>query len=109
MEKNKKNRAQAMVVVFVYISVVSLMGIYLMMYAANLHSIVVREINHTRAFYAAEAGLIRTLARHGSGGSFTVPIPDASGKVMTVDVFSTATGISGTYREIKARVSNWRK
>jgi len=109
IEKTKKNKAQAMVVVFIYISVVSLMAIYLMMYAANLHSIVIRNINHTRAFYAGEAGLIQSLARQGAGTSLSVPIPDASGNVMAVNVASTGTGIGGTYREITATVSNWRQ
>lgn len=109
MEKTKRNKAQAMVVVFIYISVVSLMAIYLMMYAANLHSIVIREINHTRAFYAGEAGLIQSLSAQGAAGTLTVPIPDAtSGQVITVNITSTATGIDGSYREIKAAVSGWR-
>ena len=109
MEKTKKNKAQAMVVVFIYISVVSLMAIYLMMYAANLHSIVVRDIAHTRAFYAGEAGLIQSLASQGAATSLSVPIPDASGNVMTVNVASSGTGIGGTYRQISATVSNWRQ
>ncbi|MCP4648991.1 MAG: hypothetical protein GY853_02760 [PVC group bacterium] len=59
--KNKNNKAQAMVVVFVYISVISLIAVQITTYASSLRKFVGREILHTKAFYAAEAGLIRKM------------------------------------------------
>ena len=101
MQKSKRNKAQAMVVVFIYISVVSLMAIYMMVYAANMHTMVIREINHTKAFYAAEAALIRGYTDLCAGNPLTtVEFPP-----MTV-VLDAAAAPDG-YTSIRATVSDW--
>lgn len=104
MKKSKRNRAQAMVVVFIYISVVSLMGIYMMTYAANLHNLVIREINHEKAFYAGEAALIRAFSQlcnaNALSGNMSFP-------PMTVTI-NTAAAPDG-YTRIEATVSNWQE
>ncbi|MFH1092870.1 MAG: hypothetical protein V1739_01790 [Candidatus Omnitrophota bacterium] len=103
MQKSKRNKAQAMVVVFIYISVVSLMGVYMMVYAANLNTLVIREINHTKAFYAGEAALIQSFASLCGGGG----VSNMSFPPMTVTVDSA--GIGNGYTRIRATVSNWQQ
>ncbi len=61
-KKNRNNKAQAMIVVFVYVGVLALIAVYVTTYANNLHRMAVKNINHTKAFYAAEAGIIRQMA-----------------------------------------------
>ncbi len=104
MQKSKRNKAQAMVVVFIYISVVSLMGIYMMVYAANLHNMVIREINHTKAFYAGEAALIQSFSQLCTGRPAVV---NMSFPPMTIRVRSAAA--PDGYRRIRATVSNWQQ
>ncbi len=100
--KSKREKAQAMVVVFIYISVVSLMGIYMMVYAANLHNMVIREINYTKAFYAGEAALVQSFTQLCTAGAAAVNItfPPMS---VTVDSAAAPDG----YTRIRATVSNW--
>lgn len=98
MQKSRKNKAQAMVVVFIYISVVSLMGIYMMVYAANLNQLVIREINHTKAFYAGEAGLINSFSQ--GGIALNMSFPPMTATVDTADA-------GGGYTRIRATVSGW--
>lgn len=104
ISNKKREKAQAMVVVFVYISVMSLMGIYMMLYASNLHNLVIREINYQRAFYAAEAGLLHSYSNlcNGGGGDLNLSFPP-----MTVGV--TATGIGNGFSRIRAIVSDWQQ
>ena len=95
-----------MVVVFIYISVVSLMGIYMMVYAANLHDLVIRDINHEKAFYAAEAALIQSFTElcNGRAAPLTVFFPPMTAMVEAdPDGGSPADG----YTRIRATVSNW--
>ena len=117
MQKSKRNKAQAMVVVFIYISVVSLMGIYMMVYAANLHNMVIREINHTKAFYAGEAALIQSFSQLCNAAPPPATIADAvvnmtfppppghTGVPMTAVV--TGADIGNGYIRIRATVSDW--
>lgn len=116
MIKNKRNKAQAMVVVFIYISVVSLMGIYMMVYAANLHNMVIREINHEKGFYAGEAALIQSFSQLCNGEAagavvnMTFPPPPATpGVAMTVVVQANPGGVvpPDGYTRIRATVSDW--
>ncbi len=98
IEKNKKNKAQAMVIVFVYLSVISLMGIYMMTYASNLHTFVAKEVKHQKALNAAESGMVMAMVRmsNGLGGNFA---------------FTTVTGITVTSSvigiQVRVRVDNW--
>lgn len=96
----KRESAQAMIVVFVYISVVSLIGIYLMLMAGNLHSLVAREIRLTQAFYAAQAALVRSIeagaARNFEFGPMTA--------TTTVQADPNGTGLTNLYT---AEVSGW--
>ena len=103
-QKSKKNKAQAMVVVFIYISVVSLMGIYMMVYAANLNNIVTREINHTQAFYAGEAALIQGFSQMCNEGAAALTMDMG---FTTIDV--TTAAAPDNYTRIRARVSGWQK
>ena len=113
MRKRKRNKAQAMVVVFIYISVVSLMGIYMMVYAANLNKLVIREINHAKGFYAGEAALIQSFSQICNGGgarvNMTFPPPAGPGIPMTVVVEANPDGAAPPdgYTRIRATVSNW--
>ena len=95
-----------MVVVFVYISVVSLMGIYMMVYAANLHNMVIREINHEKAFYAGEAALIQSFSQlcNGAGAAVNMTFGDPADPI-TVAVDSAAA--PDGYTRIRATVSDW--
>ena len=108
-KKQKRNKAQAMVVVFIYISVVSLMGIYMMVYASNLHNMVIREINYTKAFYAGEAALIQSFSQLCNAS----PPTAASGAVnMTYAekaIGVTATDIGDGYFRLVATISNWQQ
>ncbi len=101
--KTKKQKAQAMVVAFIYVCVISLIGIYMMTYAKNLHDIVVREVRHSMGFYAGEAGLINAFASldHGGGlpGALSVP-------PMTVTVTEIVFDAAGR-RQLWATVTDW--
>ena len=103
MSKSKKNKAQAMVVVFIYISVVSLMGIYMMVYAANLNKMVIREMNQTKAFYAGEAALIQSFSQLCVGGVPDVSMEFPFGMTADIDAVSTGNG----YTRIRAIVADW--
>ena len=105
MNKSKRTKAQAMVVVFIYISIVSLIGIYMMMYAVNLHNMVIREINHTKAFYAGEAALIQSFSQLCDGGGASV----GSMLFPPVTVVVDAAGAPDGYTRIRATVSNWQE
>ena len=108
MSKSKKNKAQAMVVVFIYVSVVSLMGIYMMVYAANLNQTVIREINYEKGFYAGEAGLIQSFCEGGTAETITFPPPP--GKTSTpMTVVVTPVDIGNGYTRIRAVVRDWQK
>lgn len=104
MKKSKRNKAQAMVVVFIYISVVSLMGIYMMVYAANLHNLVIREINHEKAFYAGEAALIQSFSQlcNGEAAAVNMTFPPMT---VVVDAAAAPDG----YTRIRATVTNWQQ
>jgi len=104
MEPNlpKKNKAQAMVVVAIYISVVSLLGVYMMVFASQLNNQVVREYNHLRGVYAGEAGLIVSISRmftNTANGAVALTFSP-----ITVNVTSTAVGVGFQLRSV---VSNW--
>lgn len=103
-QKSKRNKAQAMVVVFVYISVVSLIGIYMMLYAANMHNLVIREINYTKGFYAGEAALIQSYSQlcNGGGAAVNITFPPATVAVNTV-------AAPDGYTRIRATVTNWQQ
>ncbi|MBU4479368.1 MAG: hypothetical protein KKH34_09845 [Candidatus Omnitrophica bacterium] len=98
----KNNKAQAMVIVFVYLSIVSLIGIYLMTYAMNLHDLAVREIYHSRAYYLAEAALIINLTRLYTGLA-VIDFPEFS--PITVTVVNQNMGVGN--RRLVATVDNW--
>ncbi len=66
MIKNKK--AQAVFIVFVYVSVASLLAIAQLVFSMNINLLVQRTINHTRGLYAAEAGLICAYAETSYSG-----------------------------------------
>ena len=104
MRKSKRNKAQAMVVVFIYISVVSLMGIYMMIYAANLNRIIIREINHAKGVYAGEAALIQSFTQLCAGGGTNVDIVFPP---MAVHVDGAAA--PDGYLRLRATVSNWQE
>ena len=104
MKKNRRDKAQAMVVVFIYISVVSLIGIYMMVYAANLNTLVIREINHDKAVYAGEAALIQSFSQLCNGGAAAVNMTFAPMAV----VIDSAAAPDG-YTRIRATVSNWQE
>lgn len=113
-KKDKKNKAQAMIVVFIYISIVSLIGIYLMLLASNLHEQVIRQINHSRGFYAAEASLINAFLRRSGGttwGSSVMTFPatsdtsGAGGGGITVNIIRTNIG-NGVTR-LRAIAQSW--
>jgi hypothetical protein len=99
--RSKRERAQAMVVAFIYISVASLMAIYMISYANNLHQIVVREINHSRAFYAGQSGLVRALADLTAGE--TVSDQNIGG----ITVTTNSAGVAQDNRVITSTVNNW--
>jgi hypothetical protein len=46
LDMPKKNKAQAMVVVAIYISIISLIGVYMMTFVSSLNNQVIREYNH---------------------------------------------------------------
>ncbi len=102
-------------VVFIYISVVSLMGIYMMIYAANLNRIIIREINHAKGVYAGEAALIQSFSQLCNGGvasvgTITYPPPVGHlGIPMTVIVQANVDGPipPDGYIRIRATVSDW--
>ena len=75
-----KNRtsAQAMVVVFVFMCVISLTAININSYAHNLHRLVIRDINHLRAWNAAESGLVLWLSQL-VRSVFPVPVGTGAG------------------------------
>ncbi len=124
--KNKK--AQALVAMFAYVSVVSLIGVYITIYAKNLHGAVVRSMNHTKAYYAAEAGMIRMMdqmeqwrragdanfisgARAGTYGPNLIPdMSRAPATIRNKMDFNVTTDVvyntNQTYR-LRSRVSNW--
>ena len=110
MKKNIK--AQALVIVFVYVSVCMLIGIYMMYYAHSLHNLVVRNINHSKAYYAGEAALITGLSEMFYGGAVTTgamsfPVDTGGSSLITVGL--TSTDIGSGYRRIRATVSDWQK
>jgi len=106
MKKKFNNKAQAIIIIFVYMGVVSLMGIFLIKYAANLNHLVVQQLNHAKAVNAAEAGVIRRLteryngATAGASYSFTFD-------GMTVAISDVAMATPNSSR-IVATISNWR-
>jgi len=113
MFKTKNNKAQAMVVVFVYISVVSLLAIYLLTFASNLHNIVVREISHARAFYAAEAVLVGSLVdlwagTNPAGKTWSFPVV-AGGELISVSVTTQSIAnpatVAGPFLQPSTRVT----
>ena len=107
MSKSKKNKAQAMVVVFIYISVVSLMGIYMMVYASNLHNMVIREINYEKGFYAGEAGLIQSFSQLSSGAGGAAVTMTFGDLANPIRVGVTGVSIGNGYTRIRAIVRDW--
>ncbi|MCG2712191.1 MAG: hypothetical protein L6416_07720 [Candidatus Omnitrophica bacterium] len=107
-QKSKRNKAQAMVVVFIYISVVSLLGIYMMVYAANLHNMAIREINHAKAFYAGEAALIQSFSQLCNGGAAAVNMTFGN-PATPITVAVAGTNIGNGYIRIRATVSGWQE
>ena len=69
-KKTEREKAQAMVVAFIYVSVVALIAVYMITYAKNLHNVVIREIKHSMSFYAGEAALIRAYVALNTGTAF---------------------------------------
>ncbi|MFH1062999.1 MAG: hypothetical protein V1747_08990 [Candidatus Omnitrophota bacterium] len=101
-KKTEREKAQAMVVSFIYVSVIGLIAVYMMAYAHNLHNVVVREIKHSMSFYAGESALIRAMSALHTGVAF--PATMAGMTPMTVTIAQAAAG-GGTTR-ITATV-NW--
>jgi len=68
------NKAQAMIIAFVYVSIISLYGIYMINCAADFKSIITRDITRMQAYYAGEAGLMRKMSElyAGTVGGFTM-------------------------------------
>ncbi len=81
-KRTDREKAQAMVVSFIYVSVVALIAVYMMNYAKNVQNIVVREIKHSMSFYAGEAALIRAYTALHTGGPS--PVGVEVGAPMTV-------------------------
>jgi hypothetical protein len=103
VKKTEREKAQAMVVAFIYVSVIGLIAVYMMTYAHNLHNVVVREIKHSMSFYAAQSAVIRGMsALHPPLVAF--PATMAGMTPMTVTIAQVAAG-GGTTR-ITATV-NW--
>ena len=100
--KTKRQKAQAMVVSFIYISIVSLMAVYLMSYAHNLHSLVAKELKHSQAFYAGEAAMIRAMTECYRGATVT-----SSWNLTPMSISISTTSLTGGTRRIRAVVSNW--
>ncbi|MBU1088186.1 MAG: hypothetical protein KKD05_11810 [Candidatus Omnitrophica bacterium] len=99
-KKTDREKAQAMVVSFIYVSIVSLIAIYMMSYAHNLNKVVSRDIKHSMSFYAAEGALIRVMSLRELGRPTPVNMDTAP---MTIGI---QTAVDGTTRRITATV-NW--
>lgn len=108
---NKNNKAQAMIVVFVYIGVVSICAVALMYYAAYFNHTVSYQLNHTNAYYAGEAGLVRAATELYNGASslnYTIDnIFDAEDIGQDIDVKVETFDITAAKRVV-VTVSNWR-
>lgn len=74
-----------MVVVFIYISVVSLIAIYVTTYAANLRQLVSLHLRQQRAINAAEAGLIIRM-----GQRYAIPALALNASIPLADFPDTA-------------------
>lgn len=123
-DTKKRRRAQAMVVVFVYLCIIFLVAINLHTYAQNMHRLVIRSLNHLRAMNAAEAGIVATLSHMSnsffagaldpSGPTFAFPKTAAMSSLkypgmtppcnVTVNVINNT---GGNYT-VRSRVSGWR-
>ncbi|MBU1044661.1 MAG: hypothetical protein KJ915_09740 [Candidatus Omnitrophica bacterium] len=99
-KKTTREKAQAMVVAFIYISIVSLIAVYMMAYANNLHNVVVRNIKHSMSFYAAEGALIRVMSLL-SLGQATPAAMNTAPMTVGIDIV-----VVGTNQKIRATV-NW--
>ena len=107
-------RAQAMVIVFVYLVIIFLVAIALNIYAQNLHRLVIRHMNHMRALNAAETGMIAKL-NHMATTWFDTGTPNTSPLSMNfptnhppphgVDV--TIDNLTGGNYRVHAEVSGW--
>ena len=103
MKKNRKDKAQAMVVSFIYLSVLSLMGIYMMSYAKGLNQLIVREVNYAKALYAGEAALMQSYLQRCNGGATAVSfnIPPMRISVRELDIVGLG------YTRLEATVEDW--
>lgn len=115
--KKKNNRAQALILVFVYISLVSIVGLSLMTYAGKLRKLVGRHTLRARAFYAAEAGLIMRMTQLYNITAVTpnITFPDTTIMDGAYDQAWTCTVLTSVVANpepttflLRARVQNWR-
>ncbi|MBU0634571.1 MAG: hypothetical protein KKB82_02650 [Candidatus Omnitrophica bacterium] len=106
---DKNNRAQAMIMVFVYIGVVSICAVAIMYYAAGFNQAVVYQLNHAQGYYAAEAGLVHRITELYNGtactDSFNLEYLFGVGNWLQVSLAqeNVPSGL-----RITAIVSNWR-
>lgn len=106
-KKTEREKAQAMVVAFIYVSVIGLIAVYMMTYAHNLHNIVVREIKHSMSFYAGESALIRGMsALHPPLVGPMIAFPGTMAGMTPMNVSIAQTNIGGGTTRITATV-NW--
>ena len=108
-----------MIIVFVYISLVSIVGLSLMVYASKLKTLVGRHILNKKAFYAAEAGLIMRITQlyNGTGVTNNIDFPDttvmagAYDTAWTCVVTTTQTALAAPEDDtfwLRARAIDWR-
>ena len=76
----KKEKAQAMVSMFIFISVVAMTAIFVNIYAMNQHSQIIHAMRRAVAFYAGEAAIIYRLdqLRTNTGAQDGITVADVT-------------------------------
>jgi len=93
-KKTEREKAQAMVISFIYVSVVALIAVYMMNYAKSLHNVVVREVKHNMSFYAGEAALIRAYVALNTGAAFPSSMAGMTPMTVTIAQVGLADGVT---------------
>ena len=114
MNRLKNNKAQAMILAFVYLGAIAILSVVLLYYANSINRQMAKALNHTRAYYAAEAGLVRKLMELSISGDtdsqiFCFPdvnlIPNGTGcGYNRVDVNVSVSVVGNRVRSV---VTNW--
>ncbi|MFH1460367.1 MAG: hypothetical protein ABIG64_08395 [Candidatus Omnitrophota bacterium] len=114
-QKKKQNQGQAMLITFIYVSISALIGITLMGYAQRINTLVIKEIAHTKAWYAAEAGLMAAISWRFGGNALnqniSFPITsDPLGRLVVVQIEDVDVSPAPPAEQIiflRATVNNW--